>query len=250
VPRTTYLVVVSADGSATLYDFSNQSVCGRWTNFADMPTSCAAFYTSIVTAEVGKGLGQGQGQNGNGKDVAAAATAAANSATVAAAAGAVAVAALTSPLKPTASNNNSSPNRTSPTTNKSSPTSNLNPNPNPRPASPTSLLAAKEAKDTADKGGNTEGGKEPQPEEEEEEEEVPNILVRFSVIGHTSYSPSLLSLIACTLSCISYSFSHYCMQLTSLSLSNHIPTPPTPITPPQCIVVGDSLGRLHILQVP
>ena len=187
VPHTTYLVVASADGSATLYDFSNQSVCGRWTNFTDMPTTCAAFYTSIVTAEMaGNKQTQAQAQaqhhaNGGGsegKDAGAGAPTA------------VAASSSASPTKPPTGNNNNngssnsnnSPTRSSPTNIKTSPTSAPHPHPT-TPGGPSNpLLAVTDAKDGPGKGGNTDGGKEAKPEEEEEEEEAPNILVR----GHNT----------------------------------------------------------------
>lgn len=64
IPGTAYLLVASADGSATFYDFSNQSVCGRWDNLSE-PSACAAFYTTIVTAKDAVGAAGGPGPRGD-----------------------------------------------------------------------------------------------------------------------------------------------------------------------------------------
>jgi len=178
IPGTAYLLVVSADGSATFYDVSNQSVCGRWDNLSE-PSACAAFYTTIVTA----------------KDAATAS------------AGAAAVES-PSPASPQATRSMASPggHRAS-------------------PGSPGAAGASPGATSKAPGGGDGAGGVEEKKgngdgEEDEEGDDTPNMLVGQSFACSSSFR-SLLSHCLCV-----------CVSLLL-----------------QCVVVGDRVGRLHLLLV-
>ena len=176
VPDSAYLIVVSSDGSATLYDFSNQSICGRWTNFRDMPTACVAFYTSIVlgntNTNAASNISNNDNDNANNKDANPNPLAETKPTT----------SAVTAPSSPSGGASGSPGSPRAP-----SPTSTIYPNPTPGSPgieggiAPGVAVTEGVTKEEAD-----------EEEEEEQEEEPPNVL---------------------------------------------------------CVVVGDSAGQLHVLQI-